>query len=191
MKKREWFIALSLGLLWGAAEATVGTLLHLIPIPLGPYLWFPMAYGFLRWVYASARSTQALLVAGAVAALTKLTGLPAAPRLDIVINPALSILLESLSMALVAGLAKRRPIASWPSVAIVNGLWRLGYLVCMLALPIWIKALSPLSGWQAALTFLLLEGFITTAVAAGLGWAMDKGLKRFSTAQGLLTAHKK
>lgn len=161
--------ALGIGLLWGITEATVGTLLHLIPYPLGTYLWFPIAYGYLLWAATQTQTPSAVLLAAAVAAAVKLTGLFTATRIDYVLNPALSILLEALAMWVILRLAERRPVTGWIRVMLVNSLWRAGYLACQLVLPLWIKQLSPLSGWSAALRFGVIEWAITTAAVVSLG----------------------
>ncbi len=162
-------VAVGIGLLWGMTEATVGTLLHLIPYPIGVYLWFPIAYGYMRWSALQTRTRNAVLLSAAVAATVKLLGLFSSIRIDYVLNPAISILLEGLSLWMVWRATKPGKMVGSLRILLANMLWRAGYLVCMLALPLWIKQFSPLSGWQAVIRFMLVEWAISSAVAVGLG----------------------
>lgn len=85
------------GGLWGLAEATLGYLLHFLPTGVAGMIMFPVAFYFMFNLYKSSGSQSAVLMAGCIAAGIKLTGLAIPLQSPMsVINPAVSILLESL-----------------------------------------------------------------------------------------------
>ncbi len=99
MSENKKFLNLVLfyGGLWGLAEATLGYLLHFLPTGVAGMIMFPVAFYFMSNLYKTTGMQSAVLMAGCVAAGIKLTGLaiPLQPPMS-VINPAVSILLESL-----------------------------------------------------------------------------------------------
>lgn len=99
MSENKKFLNLVLfyGGLWGLAEATLGYLLHFLPTGVAGMIMFPVAFYFMSNLYKTTGMQSAVLMAGCVAAGIKLTGLAIPyPSLMSVINPAVSILLESL-----------------------------------------------------------------------------------------------
>lgn len=99
MSENKKFLNLVLfyGGLWGLAEATLGYLLHFLPTGIAGMIMFPVAFYFMFNLYKTTGIQSAVLMAGCVAAGIKLTGLAIPlPSLMSVINPAISILLESL-----------------------------------------------------------------------------------------------
>lgn len=111
MSKDKSFLPIVLfyGGLWGLAEATLGTVLHLLPIGVAGMIMFPIAFYFLFNVFKSTESQACVLMSGCVAAGIKLTGLAIPFQSPMsVINPAVSILLESVVVfAFVKSLAKK------------------------------------------------------------------------------------
>ncbi len=98
--------------LWGLAEATLGYLLHFLPTGVAGMIMFPVAFYFMFNLYKSSGVQSAVLMAGSIAAGIKLTGLaiPLQPPMS-VINPAFSILLESLVIFIfVKSTAKRENV---------------------------------------------------------------------------------
>ena len=94
-----WRAILFRGAFWGILESTVGALMHLLPVRLGFLVWVPMAMGCMLGAYRATGKARAVLCAAAIAAAFKLTNLVFPIRADKVLNPAVSILLEGLSLA--------------------------------------------------------------------------------------------
>jgi len=95
--KKLLSLVLFYGGLWGLAEATLGYLLHFLPSGVAGMIMFPVAFYFMFNLYKTTGLQSAVIMAGCVAAGIKLTGLAIPyPSLMSVINPAVSILLESL-----------------------------------------------------------------------------------------------
>ena len=110
-------------------------------------------------------------VAAAIAAAFKLTNLFFPIRADKVLNPAVSILLEGLSLA-----ALLAPCRGLPAKAArrclfalgANTLWRCAYLLYLLLTPAWIREISVLASPGALLRHLLWDNLASTAVLIGL-----------------------
>ncbi|MCD6233960.1 MAG: hypothetical protein J7K63_02825 [Candidatus Marinimicrobia bacterium] len=100
------------GGLWGLAEATLGYLLHLFPTGVAGIIMFPVAFYLMFNLYKSSGMQSGVLMAGCIAAGIKLTGLAIPLQSPIsVINPAVSILLESLVIfAFVTSTANRERV---------------------------------------------------------------------------------
>lgn len=98
--------ALLWGAVWGAAEATVGHLLHLARVPGLPGLvMVPVAVFIMGRAAARSRSAAAVFLAGVVAASFKLFDL-LVPGTDLLAlsRPMQAILLEALAAAVWTGL---------------------------------------------------------------------------------------
>jgi hypothetical protein len=137
------------GLAWGLVEATLGSWLHLVP-GLAGFFMFPIAFFFMRQVFLDTDRPTAVFFTAAIAAGIKLGNL-ALPHLNlaIVLNPALAILLESLSV--MTFFALRRPIRQRITFVSLFGLAlgaRALYLACLAIIPF-----SPgyANIWQAGL----------------------------------------
>jgi hypothetical protein len=167
-----WFIILTWGALWGIFEATVGYLLHLLPFSVGFLVWYPVACFFMVNVYRKTQQTKSILCVGALAACIKLLNLFLPGRIDRVLNPAISILFEALSMAVVIWvinhLILNQPKTLWIkalTVLAMNFGWRILYIVYLLFLvPDWIREISVISNPQAFLTFFLVYNLLTSLI---------------------------
>lgn len=91
-------------------------------------------------------------------------------NLVIVICPALSILLEGLSLYAVLKLfaCKKRINYKLVEIVSVNLLWRALFLVSLLAIPRWILPAYPYKGAMSLLKFFLYEGFINSLFIYGM-----------------------
>ena len=100
------------GGLWGLAEAALGYLLHFLPTGVAGIIMFPVAFYLMFNLYKSSGMQSGVLMAGCIAAGIKLTGLAIPLQSPIsVINPAVSILLESLVIfAFVTSTANRERV---------------------------------------------------------------------------------
>ena len=95
-RKKAIAAALTIGAAWGAFEATIGFLLHLLPVNIGFLIWYPAACFFLLKAYGISGKTYAIPLAAAVACAFKLLNLALPVSLDKVINPAASIISEGI-----------------------------------------------------------------------------------------------
>jgi hypothetical protein len=88
------------GSLWGLAEATIGTLFHVVPWIAGAFM-FPIGFYFMKKALNGSGKLISIFYTAAIAAGIKLTGLllpfqhPAK-----VLNPAASIMMEALAVVL-------------------------------------------------------------------------------------------
>lgn len=186
--KKKVTVIIFWGSLWGLTEATLGHLLHLVAVftgvNLGWFFWFPLAYYFMLQTYRRTGSSAAVLGTATMAAGLKLMDLLAPVRLDLIFNPAASILLEALVVwaALLlwqraAGVAKFSLAQVWG----INIAWRLLYLGYVLLLPPALVRISPLADPMMLLRLLLIESLINCLVIFGyqalLGRANNKPVK--------------
>jgi len=147
------------GFVWGAFEATAGVVLHQLPVALGAYIWFPAAYFFMDRVYQKTGRKRAVVWTALLSASLKLLNLFSPIRPDYVINPAVSIILESLAMVLALKLNLKLRILS------VNTLWRLGYAFYVSVLAsAWIREVSVVQSAAAYFTFFVKENLLSSLV---------------------------
>jgi hypothetical protein len=90
--------AIRWGLLWGLAEATLGHILHAIPVTgLAGGVMVPVALVFMQRAYRESGQAAAVMSASAVAATIKLADLVLPGRgVLMAFRPALAILVEGL-----------------------------------------------------------------------------------------------
>ncbi len=88
---------LLLGALWGIAEATIGHLLHFLPCGFSGMIMFPIGFYFMYNAYLATDEQTAVFATGLIAASIKFVNflLPMNSPMS-VLNPAMSIILESL-----------------------------------------------------------------------------------------------
>ena len=158
------------GSLWGIAEATLGYVLHMtaIQLPGVPgFVMFPVAFYFLRKSYLAIGKTAAVVQVALVAALIKCCDFLVPGNIPIrILNPALSILLEGLVVALVFAYAERRKAAvGFASVFSMGVLWRSVFLFYLFLISlIDLPAALVTGGLQVSLRFLLLESFMNAGL---------------------------
>ena len=86
-----------MGALWGICEASIGYGLHFLPYGLSGMFMFPIGMYFMVNAYKQSESKNAVLWVGLIAASIKFIDLLLPTRSPMtVINPATSIILESL-----------------------------------------------------------------------------------------------
>lgn len=160
------------GALWGLAEATLGHLLHIWALPVGWLIWFPLAFGLMGAVYRRTKQPLLVFLTAMVASAVKLIDFLMPVRLDYVINPAVSIVLEGLavSVAYQLGLLHGANRSVFWQIAAVSFLWRVLYCGYLFLMPEMFLRVSPLRGIQPAAEFFLLE----TAANALLIYGMMK-----------------
>ena len=155
------------GSLWGATEATLGYLLHRSDFTFGWFLWFPLAFYFMDKIFRKTGEAGCMFYGALIAAAIKLTDLFIEIRVDKVINPSVSIILEGASMLVLYKIIERRHKGlSLSGIAGVNILWRVLYSIYILLMPGSILLISPLRGSDAFLHFMLLESMVNTCIIA-------------------------
>ena len=166
-----WLSVIVWGSLWGIFEATVGYLLHLLPFSVGWLVWYPVACFFMANVYRRTGKVSSLLQVGFLAAGIKLLNLFLPGRIDKVINPAVSIVFEALSMAAVLYAVRRKfgqKGVVWGnalSALAMNTGWRLLYVLYLAFLvPDWMREVSVIRSWEAFLPFFLLHNLATSLI---------------------------
>jgi hypothetical protein len=169
------------GGLWGISEATIGYLTHLLLPGMGWVFYYPIAYGFMRGAYNQTGKSQAVFSCAILSAAIKLINLPMTPRLDYVLNPAVSIVLEGLA----AGIAfrwiygKDRPMIRFGLLPFVtSAMWRGLYFIYLLLAPGWIREASILYQPGKLLSFATLEllgnGLIIALWSIGISLLMQR-----------------
>jgi hypothetical protein len=101
-KRQLVWTSLFWGSLWGLAEATLGHALHQIPMPgIAGYVMFPVGVFFMVTAFKHSGQSTAIFLTALVAANIKLIDLLLPSQSPFaVINPAVAILCESLSVGL-------------------------------------------------------------------------------------------
>jgi hypothetical protein len=151
--------------LWGMVEATLGYLLHKINFSFGWCIWFPLAFYFMDKIYRKTGKAQYMLYGAFIASVIKLTNLFIEVRVDKVINPSISIVLEAVALlAFYKILEKKHKKAGLVGIGVVNILWRGLYAIYILLMPKSFLMISPLRGLEPLVRFMLLESIATTFI---------------------------
>ncbi len=195
--KKNALAVLLFGGLWGISEATVGYLAHLLFPGMGWMFYYPLAYGFMRGAYKQTGKSSVVFLCGLLSAAIKLINLPITPRLDYVINPAVSIVLEGLTLSLAFRWIcdKNRPMVRFFLLPfLTSAAWRGLYLLYLLLAPDWIREISVLYQPEMLMNFATLE-LLGTGLIIAL-WSIGASLlmkyhkkpfsKRFANGQGFL-----
>lgn len=158
-------IVVFFGSLWGITEATLGYLLHRINFSFGWCIWFPLAFYFMERIYKRTKEASHMFYGALIAAVIKLTNLFIEARVDKVINPSVSILLEAAAVyALYRILERGDKKPGFIGIAAVNFIWRIIYLTYLLFMPKSFISVSALRGLNPFLQFILLESAVNTLI---------------------------
>lgn len=166
IKRKYLFLIIIWGSMWGIAESTIGYVLHNLPLNIGYMVWFPMAYFFINGVYKETGKCQSVLHIAFLAALIKTVNLLMPVRIDRVINPIVSIILEGIIVYSLFLVTKKREESGFiymKSLYISVG-WRLMYLCYLLFVPYWMYAISPLADSNKLMTFVIYESLINSLI---------------------------
>lgn len=165
-----------IGSAWGIVEATVGHFIHVFTLGIGWLLWFPIAFFFLNSVYRMTKKTSCMIYTAFLAAGIKMLDIFYTPRYDYVINPAVSILLEALTVfAVYQILIKRNQQVKLdiPSILIACIGWKVLYICYLLFLPdSWIN-ISCLSGMIPFAKFFFQETVMNTLFISAIVVALQ------------------
>jgi len=154
------------GSLWGLAEATLGTLLHMVPWIAG-FFMFPVGFYFMHRAYKGSGRLSSIFLTASVAATIKLTGLVLAIQAPVrVLNPAMSILIEGMAVLLFfKAFGARIGNIRFREILTVAAGWRIlfiGYHMVLLALSLYDGILQ--LGWDGLAVFLVLESLVNTGI---------------------------
>lgn len=187
MKKNLCKIIL-LGAVWGMFEATVGYLLHLSGIKIGSMIWFPVAYFFAHKAYRYTGSFSAVMLTAVIASSLKLTNLFLPGRIDRVLNPAVSIVLEAFALVLVYNYVLKRQTENVTplTIALTGFLWRGLYVCYLFAMPRAYFDISSLTATESFLEFLFVKNFINIAIISAGFFAAKLWHKQLDTVSARL-----
>ncbi len=171
--KKHICIIVFYGAIWGLVEATLGHVLHIWPVKIGWMLWFPIAFYFMKTVYLKTGKHWSVIITALIAAIIKLVDLFAPVRIDYVINPAVSIVLESLAVYTIFRVVSRYGINK-SSIILINTSWRILYILYVLFLPEYLIEISPISSLQSFLNFFIIENIVTSLFIYVIGIILQK-----------------
>lgn len=161
------------GSIWGIIEATLGYVLHLLPVSIyisGTVL-FPIVTLILYKAYKYTNSKSSLLAIGGIAALIKAVDffMPFGSPFKI-INPIYSIIIESLMVfAVIILLDKDDLLSKIKALTIASIGWRLLYLAYNGGQYLINGFVSDyLASFSAAIQFVLIFGIISSILGLGL-----------------------
>jgi hypothetical protein len=132
MNKKTIYVSLLAGLLWGLLEASLGYLLHLIPIPgIAGLIMFPIGFYFMKLAFSASNEPLSIFYTASVAASVKLIDL-ILPNISVikVINPSVAILLEAsvVFVYLYYVLPSRNTVTIYEPM-IISAMWRVMFVV--------------------------------------------------------------
>ncbi|WP_105617459.1 hypothetical protein [Vallitalea okinawensis] len=161
------------GAIWGIVEASLGYVLHLIPIPISGLIMFPIATFILVKAYKATDSRAALIVIGFIAAAIKSIDL-LLPGLSIfkTINPMFSIVLEAVVVAVaypaLTGSSRTKQVLT--SIGVSVG-WRGVFILYMLGQYLVTGNLAKyLATPLATINFIVVNGVMSGLIVAGALW---------------------
>ena len=167
-KKEKYYVFLNIilcGALWGIFEATVGYLLHSVSFGYSWMVWYPVACFFMAAVYHKTKRASSIIYLGLFCSAVKMLNLFLPGNVDRVINPAVSIVLETLLMA-AATLAldrlsadkRENPFVKALAVLAMNTGWRFAYILYLFFLvPGWMREISVISSADKFISFFIIE----------------------------------
>lgn len=181
------------GSLWGLIEATLGHVLHFIPITIAGSIMFPIAGFILYKAYQKTESKAAIFYIGFIAAMIKSVDF-LLPQISIykTINPMLSIMLEALAVVLVVTMiTSKKPANKYLALPIASISWRTLFIGWMTFQFILTGNLAPyIQSYSAGFTFVIISGVISGVLASALLYVDSKvkfTFKRFEYSPYLAT----
>lgn len=168
------------GALWGIVEASFGYLVHLTNIS-STFVLLPIAFFFMRQVYKSTGKISSILVISVISSSIKLLDIFTGIRLDKVINPAISILLEGCAFAGLVFIVKKveekkniNIVQKYSLIFIMNTVWRVAYCLYLMCAPDFIYKFSILTSSQKVIDFMITKNLGTSVIIALLFLLDDK-----------------
>lgn len=168
------------GALWGIVEATLGYLVHLTNIS-STFVLLPIAFFFMRQVYKSTGKISSIIVISIISCSIKLLDIFTGIRLDKVINPAISILLEGCTFAGLVFILKKleekkniNRVKKYSLIFIMNTVWRVAYCLYLMCAPEFIYKFSILTSMQKTIDFMIAKNLGTSLITVVLFLLDDK-----------------
>lgn len=159
--------ALFYGSLWGITEATLGHLLHTLPVLISGSIMFPIAISLMYRAYISTGSRSTLIFMGVTAAVIKLVdifipGLPAIKTL----NPMIAIMLEATAVTIFITLLNSNKILHSILAAIgASLLWRTLFVTMSFFIHNYTSAKI---GWvnssERVYSFIVMNGLVSAVI---------------------------
>ena len=166
------YINIFYGAVWGIVEATLGYLIHLTKMS-STIILCPLAFFFMNQVYKSTGKIKSIFFISIMSASIKLLDLFTNVRIDKVINPAISILLEGAVFAIMIYIFQKNDLKKNTkiiSVFVMNTLWRMAYCIYLFFSPRFIYEYSILVSTQNVYDFLIVKNIQTSLVLIALFW---------------------
>ncbi|AMJ41244.1 hypothetical protein [Anaerotignum propionicum] len=159
------------GALWGIFESTVGYLLHSISFGYSWVIWYPFACFIMTNVYRKNKSLSSIFYVGLFCATIKMLNLFLPGRIDRVINPAISIVLEAIAMVCVMFIVnlylkekQKNSFIQGLLVFVMNTGWRAMFILYLLFfVPDWIRDVSVISSAEKFIQFFITQNLVTSA----------------------------
>lgn len=159
------------GSIWGILEATLGYVLHFVPLFISGTIMFPIASYVLYKGYQKTQSRFSLFYMAVVASTIKAVDL-LLPQFSYfkTINPMISILLEGLVVVLIANLLiSKKPVNKYLALPIASVSWRVLYTAYMgLQFAITGFVAAQISSPAAFIEFTVLAGLFSGLIASTL-----------------------
>ncbi len=166
------YVNIFYGAVWGILEATLGYLIHLTNMS-STIILCPLAFFFMNQAYKSTRKIRSIFLISIISASIKLLDLFTNIRIDKVINPAISILLEGIAFSIMIYIFQKNELKKSSkiiSIFAMNTLWRIVYCVYLFFSPSYIYEYSILLSTQKVLDFLIIKNIETSIVLVILFW---------------------
>lgn len=156
--------------LWGIFEATVGYVIHTVSFRFSWLVWYPVACFFMSNVYRRTGKVYSIFFIGIFSASIKMLNLFLPGRIDKVINPAISIVFEAISMAVIVYAVNKLFAKRGKNIAVkavsaltMNTTWRLLFtLYCLFILPTSMRELSVVRSSEKFITFFITQNLYTS-----------------------------
>lgn len=168
------------GALWGIVEATLGYLVHLANIS-STFVLLPIAFFFMKQVYKSTGKISSIFVISIISCCIKSLNIFTGIRLDKVINPIISILLEGSTFAGYAYILKKleanegaNKFQKYSLIFIMNTVWRTAYCLYLACAPEFIYKFSILTSSAKIVDFMITKNLGTSVIITGLFLIEDK-----------------
>ncbi len=176
-----------IGALWGIFETTIGYFIHTISFSYSWVIMYPVACYFMICVYKKTNNISSIFFVGLICSSIKLLNLISSIRIDKVINPAISIIFESLTLGIVILALKhiasdkhKKTLIYSAVIVLINTSWRCLYIIYLIFfVPDWIKNVSIISDKESLFLFIIVQNIITCIVIL-LGYIMIKCIRKYN-----------
>jgi hypothetical protein len=167
--KKQWISILYFGAIWGIAEATLGYVLHFVPVLISGSIMFPIAGFILYHAYQKLESRKALMMISVVTVVIKSVNLfMPQPTIFKAINPMVAILLEAAFVVLIIPFLDQKSLpkqyAAFPIASIG---WRSVFIGFMALQFVVTGNLAPYITTIAGITnFILIVGLVSGLIGS-------------------------